>query len=308
MTEKMVLLYGSLQLGFLYGLLAMGIFISFRILNIPDLTAEGSFTFGLAVSAAFTVAGHPILGIFMAIFAGAFAGILTGVLQTKLMIHPVLAGILTMGGLYTVNLGVMGNSSNLSLIGSDTIFKIVYTNLTGGNRDLGRILLAVFAAGAVFGILIFFFQTQLGLCIRATGDNEDMVRASSINVDATKIIALAVSNACTALSGGLIAQYQGFADISSGVGILVVGLASVIIGEVILGKRGVIIGLLSAIVGAVIYRFIIAFAMQSNWFPASALKLVSACIVAAALSLPALRYYMEVAKIKKGAQKHVRDN
>lgn len=307
MTEKMVLLYGSLQLGLLYGLLAMGIFISFRILNIPDLTAEGSFTFGLAVSAAFTVAGHPILGIFMAILAGALAGALTGLLQTKLMIHPVLAGILTMGGLYTVNLGVMGNSSNLSLIGSDTVFKMVYTRLTGGNRDLGRILLAVFAVALVLSLLIFFFQTQLGLCIRATGDNEEMVRASSINVDATKIIALAVSNACTALSGGLIAQYQGFADISSGVGILVVGLASVIIGEVILGKRGVMTGFLSAIVGAVIYRFIIAFAMQSDWFPASALKLVSACIVAIALSLPALRYYMEVSKIKKGVQRHVRN-
>lgn len=304
MISEMVLLYGSLQLGFLYGLLAMGIYISFRILNIPDLTAEGSFTFGLAVSAAFTVAGHPVLGIFMAVLAGAAAGVITGVLQTKLMIHPVLAGILTMGGLYTVNLGVMGNSSNLSLIGSDTIFKIVYTRFTGGNRDLGRIGLAVFAVVLVLFLLILFFQTQLGLCIRATGDNEDMVRASSINVDATKVIAIAVSNSCTALSGGLIAQYQGFADISSGVGILVVGLASVIIGEVILGKRGVVVGLLSAIVGAVIYRFIIAYAMQSSWFPASALKLVSACIVAAALSLPAIRYYIEVSKIKKEARKH----
>lgn len=303
----MVLLYGSLQLGLLYGLLAMGIFISFRVLNIPDLTAEGSFTFGLAVSAAFTVAGRPIFGIFMAICAGAFAGVLTGILQTKLMIHPVLAGILTMGGLYTVNLGVMGNSSNLSLIGSDTIFKMIYTNFTGGNRDFGRILLAGLIAVIILVGFHFFFQTQLGLCIRATGDNEDMVRASSINVDMTKIIALAISNGCIALSGGLIAQYQGFADISSGVGILVVGLASVIIGEVILGKRGVTVGLLSAIVGAVIYRFIIAFAMQSDWFPASALKLVSACIVAVALSLPALRYYMEVYKIKKGVQRNVRD-
>lgn len=300
----MALVYGSLQLGLLYGLLAMGIYISFRILNIPDLTAEGSFTFGLTVSAACTVAGHPMLGIFMAILAGALAGVITGVLQTKLMIHPVLAGILTMSGLYTINLCVMGSSSNLSLIGSNTVFKMVYTNLTGGNRDFGRILVAVLAVIIIAAVLILFFQTQLGLCIRATGDNEDMVKASSINVDVTKMIAIAVSNACTALSGGLIAQYQGFADISSGVGILVVGLASVIIGEVILGKRNVTVGLLSAVAGAVIYRFIIAFAMQSDWFPASALKLVSACIVAVALSLPAIKYYMEFSKIKKEARKN----
>lgn len=298
----MTLFYGSLQLGFLYGLLAMGIYITFRILNVPDLTAEGSFTFGLAVSAAFTALGHPILGVIMAMLAGAFAGIVTGLLQTKLMIHPILAGILTMSGLYTVNLCVMGNRSNLSLVGSSTVFKMVYEKLMNGNRELGRLLLSMVIVFLVAFLLSVFFRTQLGLCIRATGDNEEMVRASSINVDFTKIVALAISNVCTALSGGMIAQYQGFADISSGVGILVVGLASVIIGEVVCGKMK--LGLFSAIFGAVIYRFIIAVAMQSDWFPASALKLVSACIVTIALSLPAIRRYMEFFKIKKEAKKN----
>lgn len=298
----MVLFYGSLQLGLLYGLLAMGIYISFRILNVPDLTAEGSFTFGLAVSAAFTALGHPILGVVMAMLAGALAGIVTGLLQTKLMIHPILAGILTMSGLYTVNLCVMGNSSNLSLVGSSTVFKMVYEKLMNGNRELGRLLLSMVIVFLVAVFLSVFFRTQLGLCIRATGDNKDMVRASSINVDFTKIVALAISNVCTALSGGMIAQYQGFADISSGVGILVVGLASVIIGEVVFGKMK--LGLFSAILGAVIYRFIIAIAMQSDWFPASALKLVSACIVTIALSLPAIRHDIDFLKIKKEAKKN----
>lgn len=302
----MVLVLGSLQLGLIYGLLALGIYITFRILNIPDLTAEGSFTFGLAASAALTIAGHPLLGLLAGMLAGAAAGCITGLLQTKLMIHPVLAGILTMSGLYTVNLFIMGSSSNLSLIGSNTIFKMLYTALPSLEKDYCKLMIAAGAAVIVFFLLRLFFKTHIGLCIRATGDNEDMVRASSIDVHGTKILALAISNACIALSGALIAQYQGFADINSGVGILVVGLASVIIGEVFFGRRGVAAGLVSSIFGSVVYRFIIALATKSNLFPAYALKLVSAFIVAAALSLPALKYYRELSGTKKragGAQK-----
>ena len=282
----MTLVIGSLQLGFLYGILALGIYVTFRILNIPDLTAEGSFTLGLAASAVCTLAGHPVAGIVAAAVAGALAGCVTGVLQTKMGIHAVLAGILTMCGLYTINLIVMGSSPNISLINVPTIFKAVES-------------LGLSKAAVCLVLLILFFRTHLGLCIRATGDNEAMVSASSINVDAMKITALAFSNALVAVSGGLIAQYQGFADVNSGSGMLVVGLAAVIIGEVIVGKRGLEIGFFSSIFGSIIYRYIIAAATKSQIFPAYALKLVSACIVAAALALPAIRYQMGLSKMKR---------
>ncbi|MFR3727572.1 ABC transporter permease [Lacrimispora sp.] len=299
----MTLFLGSLQLGLIYGLLAIGVFIAFRILNIPDLTAEGSFTFGLAVSAKFTLMGHPFLGIIAAVGAGALAGSITGLFQTKLLIHPVLAGILTMSGLYTINLLIMGSSSNLSLIGSNTIFKIM-TDASGiFSREGVKIILPLIVVTITALAGSFFFKTRIGLCIRATGNNEDMVRASSIDVDVTKIIALAAANASIALSGALISQYQGFADINSGVGIIVVGLASVIIGELIFRKDGITYGLFSAILGSILYRFMIALALKYSPFPAYALKLVSACIVAIALSIPAMKYRAELEKIKKGARK-----
>lgn len=298
----MTLFIGSLQLGLIYGLLAMGVFTAFRILNIPDLTAEGSFTFGLAVSARLTLMGHPYLGIAAALAAGAAAGCITGLFQTKLSIHPVLAGILTMSGLYSINLLIMGSSSNLSLIGGSTIFKLMTEALPGLSKEGVKLLIPLIAAGFTGAVMALFFKTRIGLCIRATGDNEDMVRASSIDVDATKILAFAVSNGCIALSGALIAQYQGFADINSGVGILVVGLASVIIGELICRGDSVTVGFLSAVIGSVIYRFIIALALKYSPFPAYALKLVSACIVAAALSIPAIKYRSQLCKIKKGAK------
>ena len=226
--------------------------------------------------------------------AGALAGCVTGVLQTKMGIHAVLAGILTMCGLYTINLIVMGSSPNISLINVPTVFKAAES--LGLSKEVARLVIAIAAAAVCLVLLILFFRTHLGLCIRATGDNEAMVSASSINVDAMKITALAFSNALVAVSGGLIAQYQGFADVNSGSGMLVVGLASVIIGEVIVGKRGLEIGFFSSIFGSIIYRYIIAAATKSQIFPAYALKLVSACIVAAALALPAIRYQMGLSK------------
>lgn len=292
----MVLIMGSLQLGLIYGLLAMGIYISFKILNIPDLTAEGSFTLGLAVSAALTVAGHPIIGLLVGALSGAAAGCITAYLQTKFKIHPVLAGILTMSGLYSVNLCIMGSSSNLSLIANRTIYKMMNDLLPGLSKDVNRLILSVVIVALVCVFLIWFFRTHMGLCIRATGDNEDMVRASSIDVNATKIIALALSNATIALSGAIIAQYQGFADINSGVGILVVGLASVIIGQLFVKTDKVAVGLIISILGSTIYRFIIALATSTSLFPAYALKLISAIIVGVALALPAIK---ENAQLKK---------
>lgn len=300
----MTLFLGSLQLGLLYGILAIGIYISFRILNVPDLTTEGSFTFGLATSAMCAIGGHYILGIVLSIAAGALAGIVTGILQTKCRIHPILSGIITMSGLYTVNLAVMKNAVNVSLIGKDEIFTVISAALENMSRDAVRCIVSFIFAAVVCLIMIWFFKTHIGLCIRATGDNEAMVSSSSINVDATKIISLAISNGCVGLSGGLLAQYQGFADINSSVGILVVGLASVIIGEVIMGRRGVTIGIISAVIGSIIYRYIIALATASHIFPAFALKLVSAVIVAIALSIPAVKQAIALSKIKKEARKN----
>ena len=300
----MTLFLGSLQLGLLYGILAIGIYISFRILNVPDLTTEGSFTFGLATSAMCAIGGHYILGIVISIAAGALAGIVTGILQTKCRIHPILSGIITMSGLYTVNLAVMKNAVNVSLIGKDEIFTVISAALENMSRDAVRCVVSLIFAAVVCLIMIWFFKTHIGLCIRATGDNEAMVSSSSINVDATKIISLAISNGCVGLSGGLLAQYQGFADINSSVGILVVGLASVIIGEVIMGRRGVTVGIISAVIGSIIYRYIIALATASHIFPAFALKLVSAVIVAIALSIPAVKQAIALSKIKKEARKN----
>lgn len=300
----MTLLIGSLQLGLIYGLLAIGIYITFRILNIPDLTADGSFTLGLAVSAVFTVAGHPSLGIIMAILAGCIAGSITGLLQTKMNIHPILAGIITMSGLYSVNLFIMGASSNITLIGKDTLFTLTENVLQGMGTNIIKTIPALILGLGVFILLSLLFKTHLGLSIRATGNNEDMVRASSINISTTKVIGLALANACIALSGAVIAQYQGFADISSGTGTMVTGLASVIIGEVLFfGKSSITRGLLAAIVGSILYRLMIALALNSSLFPAYMLKLVSSIIVAIALSLPAIKKQMELSKIKKEAMR-----
>ena len=292
----MTLLIGSLQLGFLYGILGLGIYISFRILSIPDLTTEGSFSFGLAVSAAVTAAGHPVLALPAAVAAGAAAGTVTGLLQTKLLVHPILSGIITMSGLYSVNLLVLGGASNLSLVRADTVFRIIPFL----DRDTAMTVLPIAAAAVCLVLLVLFFRTHLGMCIRAVGDNEAMVRASSINTDGCKVLAFMISNALIALSGGLIAQYQGYADISSGTGILVVGLASVIIGEAVFGRRSVAIGFVSAIVGSIIYRYIIALATRYSPLPAYMLKLVSARIVALALAIPGFKCYAARAKQKRG--------
>ncbi len=302
----MTLVIGSVQLGLIYGILALGIYISFRILNIPDLTADGSFTLGLSVSAILTVAGHPYLGLLAALIAGAAAGIVTGLLQTKVKIHPILAGILTMSSLYSVNLLVLGSRSNLSLIGSDTVFSQALAWLPA-HKELVKTLIPLLVCAVCMGVLIWFFKTHIGLCVRATGNNEDMVRASSINVDAMKLTALGVSNACVALSGAVMAQYQGYADISSGIGIVVVGLASAIIGEAIFGKRSVTLGLISAVFGALLYRFVIAAALKTSFFPAYALRIVSAVIVVIALAIPVIKRRIQFSNMKKRARRDADD-
>lgn len=301
----MSIILGTLQQGLLFGLLAVGIYISFRILNIPDLTTEGSFTFGLAVSAMITIEGHPLLAILAGAASGFIAGIITGFLQTKCKIHPVLAGILTMSGLYSINMWVMGEKANVTLISTsqqpvNTVFSIFEDRLGVTDKDISELLVIAVITSAVCALLILFFKTQTGLSIRAAGNNDTMVRASSINVDRIKILAIAISNCCIGMCGAVYAQYQRFADINSGVGMLVVGLASVIIGEVFTGKRGVTAGIIFAVVGSVVYRAIIAAATYYDIFPAYMLKLAAALIVAVALTIPAVKSYITIARSKKG--------
>lgn len=311
---SLTMFLGGVQEGLFYALLAMGVFISFRILNTPDLTTEGSYTLGVAVSAVLTVAGHPVLGLVCAFLAGAVAGSVTGVLQTKVGIHPILAGILTMSGLYTINTAVMGGRPDVTLT-KTTIFNRLYEvfniNLQAFNKDRAAFTMAkeitVLIVGAVLAAavliaLIWFFRTHVGLCIRATGNNEAMVRSSSINAGGMKVLGLAVANGCTALAGGVMTQSGGFATISNGAGVLVVGLASVIIGEAIMGKRGVTLGLISVILGSVLYQCMIRLATSLNVFPAYYLKLVSAVIVAFALALPMIRENLQRSRRKGGAR------
>lgn len=286
---------GAMELGLVYSLLAFGTFISFRILNVADLTVDGSFVLGAAASAMFTVAGMPVAGIFAALIAGAIAGIITALLQTKMGIQPILSGILTMTGLYSINLMVMGGKANIPLLNKINIFTYA-ENIIGGRAYKIFMLAAVISA--VFIILNWFFRTQLGLSIRAAGDNEDMCRASSIDTDFIKIAGFALSNSIVALSGALAAQMQQSADVSMGSGMVVISFASIIIGSVIIKNRNITMGLLSVVIGSVIYRLIIALILTTS-FPPSYLKLISALVVIIALSIPNSKKRMELNKMRK---------
>lgn len=274
----------ALELGCIYALVALALYLSYRTLNIADMTTDGAFTLGCAVSATLAVAGHPILAIPAAMIAGALAGFVTAFLQTKMKIPSILAGIITNTGLYTVNLAVMGFSSNVNMLKSATVFTMVKPLLGTFYRLIPGALIA--AAAAL--LLIAFLRTRLGLSIRATGDNPDMVRASSINTAFTVTVGLCVANALTALSGAVLAQYQRTADINLGTGMVIIGLASLIIGDTLTPKGRVHTKILGALAGSVIYRFIIAIALRLD-LPSECLKLISAVIVALAIGLPALR-------------------
>ena len=274
----------ALELGCIYALVALALFLSFRVLNIADMTTDGTFTLGCAVSATVAVAGHPILALPAAMLAGAAAGSITALLQTKFRIPSILAGIITNTGLYTVNLAVMGFSSNVNMLKTDTIFSLLKPLLGTGHKLIPAAVIAL----AVGTFLIFFLKTRLGLSIRATGDNADMVRASSINTGFTITIGLMLSKSLTALSGAVLAQYQKTADINLGTGMVIIGLASLIIGETLCPKGKLWIKVLGAILGSIVYRFIIAIALRLD-LPSECLKLISAVIVALAIGLPAMK-------------------
>lgn len=269
----------ALLLGMIFAVLSLGVFISFRILNIPDLSVDGSFTSGCAVSAIMALSGYPYLGILLAFVVGVGAGSITAFLQTKCKIQPILAGILTMTALYSINLKIMGGKPNVALFDQSNIFSSTLFN--GYDKYV-----IIFGSVLVVGILIYLFlHTQLGMSLRACGDNENMVRSSSINVTHMKYIGLGLANGIVALAGGLFAQYQSFADVSGGVGMMVVGLASIIIGETFIRKKGIAYRIIAVVVGAIIYRFILTIALQLG-VDASDMNLFSTVIVVLAISLP----------------------
>ena len=288
-------IFSALELGCIYALVALALFLSFRVLNIADMTTDGSFTLGCAVSATVALAGHPLLALPAAMAAGACAGSVTALLQTKLKIPSILAGIITNTGLYTVNLAVMGFSSNVNMMRSATLFTLVQPYLGSFYKLVPAAVLTVLTGV----LLVVFLKTRLGLSIRATGDNPDMVRASSINTGFTITVGLMLSNSLTALSGAVLAQYQKTADINLGTGMVIIGLASLIIGETFLPKGKMWRKALGAILGSIVYRFIIAMALRLD-LPSECLKLISATIVALAIGLPAIQAAAKPATAKGG--------
>ena len=289
----------ALELGCIYALVALALFLSYSILNIADLSTDGCFTLGCAVGAQVAIMGHPILALFAAMAAGVCSGYIMAFLQTKLGVESILAGLIVNTGLYTVNLAAMGFSSNLSLFKCETVYSLGKGLFGATWYKLG---ISVVIVVIVCLLLKWFLGTRLGLSIRATGDNEDMVRASSINPGFTVTVGLCVSGAMTALSGCLIGQYQKSCDINLGTGMVTIALASLIIGETLVGKRTVTRRMIGAVLGSCLYRFAIAIALRLH-VPAECLKLVSSVIVAVAIAAPYIKSRAAFQRKKMAAAK-----
>ena len=281
----MDLVISTVSQGLLWALLAIGVYLTFRVLDIADLTVEGSFPLGAATAATLLTAGyHPIAAILAACVAGMLGGIVTGFLCTKLKIPALLAGILTMIALYSVNLRIMGKA-NLPLLQQDTIFTI--WQFTGLDKSMTTLVIGAIIVLIVAVLNYWFFGTEIGAAVRATGNNPHMIRANGINTDAMVVLGLLLSNGLVAMSGALVAQSNGFADVGMGVGTIVIGLASVIIGEVLLGRvfRNFALKLVSVVIGAVIYYVVIQIVLQLG-LNTNDLKLLTALVVALFLAVP----------------------
>ncbi len=279
-------LLGALELGLVYAVMALGVFISFRTLNTPDLTVDGSFVLGAAVAAVLiSGGGNPYLAILAAFAAGFLAGCVTALLNTKLGIQPLLAGVLVMLALYSVNLRIMDGKANIPLIDKPSLYHLFSSLLPEGIDSLACAFLVIVL---IVFLLYLFLQTRLGFALRATGDNETMVRASGIDSNKMKLLGLALSNGLVAAAGSMIAQYQSYADVGMGLGMVVIGLASVIIGEVVFGARPLWRRLAAVVLGSVLYRIVIAIALDLGML-ATDLKLISAVIVTVALSAGSVR-------------------
>ena len=291
---------GAVALGLLWTLMTCGVYISYRVLDIADLTVEGSLTMGAAIAAVCIAAGiNPLLALVLAALGGMLDGLASGLLHTALHIPALLSGILTMIALWSINLRIMGKA-NVSLLRMPTVFDGF--GALGLSRNLSMIAVGLLFVLAVLGFVYWFFGTEIGCAVRATGDNARMARAQGVNTDAMKILGLVLSNGLVALSGGLIAQSQTFADIQMGTGSIVIGLASLIIGEVLFGKKTFSQSLRSLVFGAICYRLIIALVLKLG-MPANDLKLFTALTVAVALSLPTLK---QKAQARKAAREEAR--
>ncbi len=283
----MDLIIATVAQGLQWSVLALGVFLTFRVLDIADLSVEGSFPLGAAVAATAIVSGYGLTAaFFLAMAAGCLAGAVTGFLTTKLRIPALLAGILTMIGLYSVNLHVMGKA-NVALLQEETVFTLV-EGVFGLDPSLSGLVIGFVFSAAVAVIMYWFFGTEIGTAIRATGFNQQMTRAQGINTNVMIVLGLVISNALVALSGAMVAQSNGFADVGMGIGTIVIGLASVIIGEVLIGRATFKTCLVAVIVGSVIYRLVIALVLEMG-MPPNDLKLFTAVLVAIALSLPMIR-------------------
>lgn len=289
---------GALELGLIYGVMALGVYLTFRVLNFPDLTVDGSFTMGAAVAAALITNGqNPVIATLAGGAAGALAGICTGLLHTKGKIDGLLAGILTMIALWSINLRIMATAkegatgiSNLPLLRADTVFTPMKdAGLLGVDPEQLRNWLGVlilFIGVMIFKVFVdWLLSTNLGLAIQATGDNGPMIRSFGVSTDRTTILTLAISNCLVALCGAFIAQFQGFADVQMGVGLILVGLASVILGQAVFGQRFIWLATFAVVFGAVLYRMIIFLALKAGLDP-NDMKLITAVLVVAALLLP----------------------
>jgi putative ABC transport system permease protein len=268
-----------LEQGLVWGVVALGVYLTFRVINVPDLTVDGTLTLGAALAARLLTAGvSPLLATLAGFGAGAIGGLMTGLLHTRGKVQPLLAGIITMTALYSINLRVMGRA-NIALFRVSTLIP---------TSPYGKVVLFAIVALAVKLAIDLFLRTDLGLALRATGDNDQMVRAYAISSDNMKLLGLVLSNALVGLGGALIAQYGGFADAQMGIGTVVVGLASLILGEVVFGTRTVMRATFAVLLGSIFYRAIVALALRAG-FAASDLKLVTAVLVVLALTMPRLK-------------------
>ncbi|OAJ74772.1 ABC transporter permease [Brevibacillus sp. SKDU10] len=296
-----VAMMGALEQGLLFAVMALGVYLTFRILNFPDLTVDGSFALGGAMAATLISEGtNPVLATLVATGGGALAGAFTGVLTTKGKINGLLAGILTMIALYSINLRIMGKS-NVPLLRETTLYSMAKDmsipdfTVNGITLFSGVALLFLVGVFLLKGVLDYFLHSDIGLDLRATGDNPTMIRSYGVGTDGTLIMGLALSNALVALSGALIAQFQGFGDVNMGIGMIIIGLASVIIGEVIVGDKSIMRATFAVIIGSLLYRFVIAYALKVGLKPGD-MKLITALLVIVALTLP---------NVLRGMNKHL---
>jgi putative tryptophan/tyrosine transport system permease protein len=313
-----IAVFGAFEAGVIYAIMALGVYLSFRIIDFPDLTVDGSFVTGAAVAAILIVEGmNPILATIIALLAGFVAGCLTGLLHTKGKINPLLSGILMMIALYSINLRIMGKS-NVPLLQEETVINIITnawknTGLDDSIQSLLSVMGVTHFIPKTWAILIvmsvvvvsikmlldWFLKTEIGLSIRATGDNETMIRSFAANTDFLKIVGLGISNALVAFSGALIAQYNGFSDVGMGIGMIVIGLASVIIGEAVFGAKNIIRATLAVIGGAILYRIIVTLALRADFLETGDMKMITAFIVICALVLPKMAVQIKENRNKK---------